>query len=114
MIFLCSCQLNIQQQPHKTNLDIDKITLKGKWLNNLYKGAHQITYWHIFNAVFQLKVGSWFTKIKSIKHKMKLGVLGGLEYCQGLSRHIPLETGFEVSDASTLTINGLKTSYQDI
>ena len=45
---------------------------------------------------------------------MKLGVLGGLEYCQGLSRHIPLETGFEVSDASTLTINGLKTSYQDI
>ena len=32
---------------------------------------------------------------------MKLVVLGGLEYRQGLSGLIPLETGFEVSDAST-------------
>lgn len=96
-------------------MDTDKIMLKGKWLNTSYKGSQQITNWHIFNALFKLKIGSWVTKIyKCINHKMELSVLGSSECPLGFRGHVLLGTVFEVSNASTLTINGLNMSNQDI
>lgn len=96
-------------------MDTDKITLKDKWLNTFCKGSKQITNWHIFNTVFKLKIRGWVTKIyKCINHKMELSVLGSLECPLGFRGHVLLGTVFEVSNASTLAINGLNMSNQDI